>query len=194
MALRGGGRRRCGSPGSWPRSWCCPSRRRAQLDELRPLAPDARPLYTAESWTRWRRRPGRRRARPCGCTSRSTPACTASAPRRSSACRWPGAASPAPSCAGRACGPTWPWPTSPPTRTRLLQLALLRRRPRRAGARRLPTPPLVHAANSGRAGLAHRPPAATWCGPASRSTGSRRAWRWPRSAATRARRCRCAPG
>ena len=38
-------------------------------------------------------------------------------------------------------------------------------------------PPLVHAANSAAGPGVARPPAATWCGPASRSTGSRRARR-----------------
>ena len=39
-----------------------------------------------------------------------------------------------------------------------------------------------------------RPPAGTWCEPASRSTGSRRAWSWPGCVASWSRPSRCAPG
>jgi alanine racemase len=55
-------------------------------------------------------------------------------------------------------------------------------------------PPIVHAANSARGWRGARPPAGTWCAPASRSTGSRRAWSWPGCVASWSRPSRCAPG
>ena len=88
--------------------------------------------------------------------------------RRSSRRCWP-----SPSCAGRACGRTWPGPTSRTVSTTVTQLGRLdaavgRAAARPATRRRSSTPPTPPGPWPGA-----RPPVATWCGPGSPSTASR---------------------
>ena len=98
------------------------------------------------------RRPGRRRSPS---TSRSTPACTGSAPRPPTRRRWPVRPWPTgPSCASRASGPTSPSPTSPSNPFTAEQCDRVRRRAWPSWPAPGVRPPLVHAANSAGA-LAH---------------------------------------
>ena len=80
-------------------------------------------------------------------TSRSTPACTASAARRARRSTWPRRSRSTGSCTSRASSPTSPWPTSRTTPTppaRWPRFEAVRKELARSGIR----PPLVHAANS----------------------------------------------
>ena len=95
-----------------------------------------------------------RARRPRPSTSRSTPGCTASAPRPTTSARSSSSSPPARrTCAWPACSPTSPWPTSRPTRTRRGQLARFADTLAGAAAGVLDGV-AVHAANSA-GGLAH---------------------------------------
>ena len=95
---------------------------------------------------RARPRVGRRRRRVVACTSRSTPGCTASAPRPArSPSSWPRVDAGRRRCTSPGCSPTSPSPTSPTTRTPTASStrfdARARARSPRATVRRACTPP-----------------------------------------------------
>ena len=98
--------------------------------------------------TRWRRpspTPDAPSRSPC--TSRSTPACTASAALPTKRWRWPRTSPRVTSSPSPACARTSPSPTSPGTRTPPTSSAGSTRCSTRSAARGL-RPPLAHAANS----------------------------------------------
>ena len=176
------------TPGSTRRSCCCPSRGPPRSTRRSPPGMHIT-VYTADWSSGCGAAARRRRARRCRCTSRSTPACTGSAPRpttrvgagqgRRRPARRSSSASVWTHCAV-ADEPDDPFTA-----------AAARALRRRAGRARRPPGidvPLRHAANS--AG-GHRPPgqpATTSCAAASPSTASRRRPGWPARSTLRAGR------
>ena len=148
-------------------------------------------LHRAPASTRWPRRCVDAGAtRPLPCTSRSTPACTASAARADDAVAL--AEHDRGARRARARGRVHP-PRGRRRARRPVHRRAARRVRRRARRARPPRgcPPLVHAANSAGAARVRRRRATTSCASASRSTASRR-----RRLADRASRCgpRCRSG
>ena len=173
----GGGAAPGRHPGS--RSSCCPSSPRRQLQEL------VRWHLTATAYSAaLPRRSGRGGPRVRGPDGPGPPqGGHRHAPRRrppsAVVAAGPSAARPCRSCAGRGCGPTWPEPTRSTTPTTVTQLALLDEAVVAALEAAGYPPPIVHAANSAGAWPGAGGSPATWCAPASPSTASPRARRWP---------------